>query len=243
MKLLKIFKESLLEAKKKKPSEGLSKKEKSEVVKKAKAGKDIGKKGKGFEKIAAKAGGGEKGKKIAAAAMWKNIKRKGAMNESEYLDEIGPNDWAYKQIDGVYKKNDDRVNNEIKKSLMLNKSADYEKFKNALSVAGKEDVSELIEKLKKLLPNEKLGLEENKDHEVDEEGGMAKSQLKAIAAYANAISDMLEDDTQLDAWVQGHISKAEQLMDQVGHFMEGEEEGEEDDDDDEKEQAATIYTV
>jgi hypothetical protein len=161
MKLLKIFKESLLEAKKKKPSAGLSKKEKSEVVKKAKAGKDIGKKGKGFEKLADKAGGGEKGKKIAAAAMWKNIKRKGAaMNENE--------------------------------------------------------------------------------HEVDEEGGMAKSQLKAIARYANAISDMLEDDTQLDAWVQGHISKAEQLMDQVGHFMEGEgEEG----DDDEKEQTATIYTV
>ena len=59
----------------KKPSAGLSKKEKSDVVKKAKAGKDIGKKGKGFEKIAKAAGGGEKGQKIAAAAMWKNIKR------------------------------------------------------------------------------------------------------------------------------------------------------------------------
>lgn len=59
----------------KKPSAGLTKKEKSDVVKKAKAGKDIGKKGKGFEKIAKAAGGGEKGKKIAAAAMWKNVKR------------------------------------------------------------------------------------------------------------------------------------------------------------------------
>ena len=45
----------------KKPSAGLS--------------KDIGKKGKGFEKIAQAAGGGEKGQKIAAAAMWKNVKR------------------------------------------------------------------------------------------------------------------------------------------------------------------------
>ena len=59
----------------KKPSAGLTKKEKSDVVKKAKAGKDIGKKGKGFEKIVQAAGGGEKGKKIAAAAMWKNVKR------------------------------------------------------------------------------------------------------------------------------------------------------------------------
>ena len=57
-----------------KPSSDLTKKEKSAVVKKARAGKDIGEKGKGFEKVAKAAGGGEKGKKIAAAAMWRNIK-------------------------------------------------------------------------------------------------------------------------------------------------------------------------
>ena len=60
-----------------KPSAGLSKEKKSEVVKKAKAGEDIGKKGKGFEKIATKAakkyGSKEAGQKVAAAAMWKNI--------------------------------------------------------------------------------------------------------------------------------------------------------------------------
>ena len=56
------------------PSAGLSKAKKSAVVKKAKAGGDIGKPGKGFAKLAKKAGGGEKGEKIAAAAMWKNIK-------------------------------------------------------------------------------------------------------------------------------------------------------------------------
>jgi hypothetical protein len=52
-----------------KPSTGLTKKQKSAVAKKASAGKDIGKKGKNFDKVAAAAGGGEKGKKIAAAAM------------------------------------------------------------------------------------------------------------------------------------------------------------------------------
>lgn len=67
-----------------KPSAGLSKKQKSDVVKKAKKGEDIGKKGKGFEKLAKKAGGGEKGEKIAAAAMWKNIKREGSENESDH---------------------------------------------------------------------------------------------------------------------------------------------------------------
>jgi len=57
-----------------KPSAGLSAAKKSAVVKKAKAGGDIGKPGKSFDKVAKKAGGGEKGEKIAAAAMWKNIK-------------------------------------------------------------------------------------------------------------------------------------------------------------------------
>ena len=57
-----------------KPSAGLSAAKKSATVKKAKAGGDIGKPGKGFDKLAKKAGGGEKGEKIAAAAMWKNMK-------------------------------------------------------------------------------------------------------------------------------------------------------------------------
>ena len=64
-----------------KPSAGLSKEKKSDVVKKAKKGEDIGKKGKGFEKLANKAskeyGSKEKGEKVAAASMWKNIKREG----------------------------------------------------------------------------------------------------------------------------------------------------------------------
>lgn len=62
----------------KKPSSGLSKKEKSSIAKKAIAGKDIGKKGKAFEKVAEKAaeqyGSEEKGRAVAAAAMFKGIK-------------------------------------------------------------------------------------------------------------------------------------------------------------------------
>jgi hypothetical protein len=57
-----------------KPSAGLSAAKKSAVVKKAKAGGDIGKPGKSFDKVAKAAGGGKKGEKIAAAAMWKNVK-------------------------------------------------------------------------------------------------------------------------------------------------------------------------
>ena len=71
--------EDLLEAKKK-PSAGLTKKQKSTIAKKAASGKDIGKKGKGFEKIAKKAakkyGSKERGQAVAAAAMWKSQAKK-----------------------------------------------------------------------------------------------------------------------------------------------------------------------
>jgi len=63
-----------------KPSRGLSKKTKSRIVKQARAGKDIGKKGKKFKEIAQKAAkkykSKEAGEKVAAAIMWKNIKKK-----------------------------------------------------------------------------------------------------------------------------------------------------------------------
>jgi hypothetical protein len=60
-----------------KPSSGLSKEKKSEVVKKSKKGGDIGKKGKGFGKVVSKAkeSGAKDPEAVAAAAMWKNIKR------------------------------------------------------------------------------------------------------------------------------------------------------------------------
>ncbi len=56
-----------------KPSAGMTKKAKSAVVKKAQAGKDIGKPGKGFAKVekAAKKGGARDPKAVAASAMWK----------------------------------------------------------------------------------------------------------------------------------------------------------------------------
>jgi hypothetical protein len=61
-----------------KPSSGLSKEEKSEIVKKAKHGYDFGKKGKGFDKIVSKAEKSgypeETAKKIAGAIFWKGRK-------------------------------------------------------------------------------------------------------------------------------------------------------------------------
>jgi hypothetical protein len=73
------------DTKEEKPSAGLSAKKKSEVVKAAKSGKDIGKKGKGFKEVEKKAkeSGTKDPKSVAAAAMWKNIKRESTKEKVE----------------------------------------------------------------------------------------------------------------------------------------------------------------
>jgi len=61
--------------KKKRPSAGLSKAEKSRIAKRARSGKDVDKGN--FDEVAAAAGGGEKGKRIAAAQMWSKASKQG----------------------------------------------------------------------------------------------------------------------------------------------------------------------
>lgn len=63
------------------PSAGISKEKRSAIVKAARKGKDLGKKGKMFSKIAEKAarrlGSKERGRRVAAAVMWKIMKKRG----------------------------------------------------------------------------------------------------------------------------------------------------------------------
>jgi hypothetical protein len=84
------------------PSAGLTKAQKSSTVKDAKAGKDIGKPGKSFDKVAKAAGGGEKGTKIAAAAMWKNKAK--AMKESLDSMSEAPEDQGDAMVDALIKR-------------------------------------------------------------------------------------------------------------------------------------------
>lgn len=51
---------------------------KSKAAKEAHRGKDMGKPGKNFDKIAAKAGGGEKGERVAGSVFQK-LRRKGKL--------------------------------------------------------------------------------------------------------------------------------------------------------------------
>ena len=76
-------------------------------------------------------------------------------------------------------------------------------------------------KLKKIINEEMMMLDDKKhiDH-VDEEGGMAKSQLYKMAKYAMMLHDALEDETQLEAWVQSKITIASEYLGKVKHYLE-----------------------
>ena len=57
----------------------------------------------------------------------------------------------------------------------------------------------------------------------DEEGRMAKSDLLKIAKYASRLFNMLQDETQLEGWIQAKITKASDYISSVFHYLEGEE--------------------
>ena len=71
-----------------------------------------------------------------------------------------------------------------------------------------------------------MSYEMTPDGEIDREGRMAKRQLSDIAEYAAELSQMLNDETQLEAWVQSKLTKAADYIKTVKHYVEyGMEEG------------------
>ena len=76
-------------------------------------------------------------------------------------------------------------------------------------------------KVKQII-NEEMMMLDDKEHmdHVDEEGGMAKSQLYKMAKYAMMLHDALEDETQLEAWVQSKITIASEYLGKVKHYLE-----------------------
>jgi O-methyltransferase involved in polyketide biosynthesis len=71
-----------------------------------------------------------------------------------------------------------------------------------------------------------MGYQMTPDGEIDREGRMAKRQLSDIAKYSEELSNMLQDETQLEAWVQAKLTKAADYIKTVKHYVEyGMEEG------------------
>jgi hypothetical protein len=57
------------------------------------------------------------------------------------------------------------------------------------------------------------------DDGMDYEGGMAKSQMLKMKKYAVALCDMIDDESQLESWVQAKLTKASDYMSSVFHYL------------------------
>jgi hypothetical protein len=55
----------------------------------------------------------------------------------------------------------------------------------------------------------------------DAEGQMAKGELQVMAKKAQELAAMMQDDTQLEAWVQSKITKAKDYISSVHDYMNG----------------------
>jgi len=65
--------------------------------------------------------------------------------------------------------------------------------------------------------------------QTDDESDMAKSQLSSIHANAVKLLDMIESNEQLDAWVQSKLTKAQDYLQSVYDYMQGEDNEKKDD--------------
>lgn len=76
-------------------------------------------------------------------------------------------------------------------------------------------------RLKEIIAEEMAALEDKHHmHHVDKEGKMAKRQLYDMAKYAMMLHDSLENETQLESWVQSKITLASDYISKVKHYLE-----------------------
>jgi len=61
--------------------------------------------------------------------------------------------------------------------------------------------------------------------EYDQEGGMAKDDIKTIVRHAQALSKILGDNDNLPEWVQSKLAKIEEMMSSVDDYMQNQKSG------------------
>jgi len=110
--------------------------------------------------------------------------------------------------------NEERLKELIKKSLSKPMDETFSKEYDD-NPALKGGQKKLPDELQKSIIDKKSVKEE-----VDYEGEMAKSELYRLVKNAKDIMSMLDDDTQLEAWVQSKITKAADYLNSVSQYLE-----------------------
>jgi hypothetical protein len=110
--------------------------------------------------------------------------------------------------------NEDRLKDIIKKKLSTppTKESFSKEYDNDPALEGGQ--KKLPDELQKSIIDKKSVTEE-----VDYEGEMAKSELRNTIQNAQELFNMLDDDTQLEAWVQSKLTKANEYIDSVTQYL------------------------
>tara|TARA_Y100000592_G_scaffold95632_1_gene162578 strand:- start:4466 stop:4798 length:333 start_codon:yes stop_codon:yes gene_type:complete len=80
----------------------------------------------------------------------------------------------------------------------------------------------ITEKRLKQIIKEEMELQDQYFDYPDQEGSMAKRQLEDLAQYASELAMMMDDNTQLEGWVQSKITLAQDYISKVKHYLEDE---------------------
>lgn len=110
----------------------------------------------------------------------------------------------------VKMQNENRLKEIIKKKLTVDEKFSKE-YDNDPALKGKQ----------KKLPDELQSaiIKKSVKEELDYEGEMAKSELRNIIQNAEELFSMLDENTQLEAWVQSKLTKANDYLESVLQYM------------------------
>jgi hypothetical protein len=110
----------------------------------------------------------------------------------------------------VKMKTNERLKEIIRKQLTVDEKFSKE-YDNDPALKGKQ----------KKLPDELQSaiIKKSVKEELDYEGEMAKSELRNIIQNAEELFNMLDENTQLEAWVQSKLTKANDYLESVLQYM------------------------
>jgi hypothetical protein len=110
----------------------------------------------------------------------------------------------------VKMKTNERLKGIIKKKLAVDEKFSKE-YDNDPALKGKQ--KELPDELQSAI------IKKSVKEELDYEGEMAKSELRNIIQNAQELMNSLDDDTQLEAWVQSKLTKANDYLNSVTQYL------------------------
>jgi hypothetical protein len=91
----------------------------------------------------------------------------------------------------------------------------------AIGLSGEDKVLTMTDY--EFIVGEKESLNEDDWKQSDDESDMADSQLKSIQSNASKLMNMIDNNEQLDAWVQSKLTKAQDYLQSVSDYLTGEE--------------------